>query len=78
MASLYIDLYHCMCVNDLVAILKLTTVDVLQVNKKKQNLEKQEIFYHLVCWGIPGATIIGGGINGIFGHSGAWYASYQL
>eukprot|EP01111_Echinosteliopsis_oligospora_P011038 TRINITY_DN3540_c0_g1_i3.p1 TRINITY_DN3540_c0_g1~~TRINITY_DN3540_c0_g1_i3.p1 ORF type:complete len:282 (+),score=33.29 TRINITY_DN3540_c0_g1_i3:120-965(+) len=45
---------------------------VMQVNMERKQLEKQEIIYHAVCWGIPLITIIYGGVADIFGPSGAW------
>jgi hypothetical protein len=45
---------------------------ILQVNLGIQGLEKQEKWYHLVCWGIPALTIIVGSIYDIYGPAGPW------
>eukprot|EP00026_Physarum_polycephalum_P007505 Phypoly_transcript_07567.p1 GENE.Phypoly_transcript_07567~~Phypoly_transcript_07567.p1 ORF type:complete len:426 (+),score=43.32 Phypoly_transcript_07567:280-1557(+) len=45
---------------------------ILQVCIGKKHMGRQEKYYHMICWGIPGAIIIGGGIGDIFGNSGAW------
>eukprot|EP01111_Echinosteliopsis_oligospora_P015145 TRINITY_DN5885_c0_g1_i1.p1 TRINITY_DN5885_c0_g1~~TRINITY_DN5885_c0_g1_i1.p1 ORF type:complete len:470 (-),score=43.06 TRINITY_DN5885_c0_g1_i1:74-1423(-) len=39
---------------------------------KPINLKKQEIIYHIVCWGIPAIPLIFGGAYGVFGYSGSW------
>jgi hypothetical protein len=39
----------------------------------KKHLGRQEKYYHVICWGVPGAIIIGGAAGDIFGNSGAWY-----